>query len=597
MSKENLKTYQRLPGYLKEFVVDQNYESYTWREHATWRFIMRQARNYFADHAHEIYQLGIEKTGISISQIPNIEHMDEVLNKFGWGAVCVCGFIPPLAFLDFQANNVLPIAADMRTLEHLSYTPAPDIVHEAAGHAPILVDEAFARFLKRYAKMARKAIFSKEDIRLYEAIRALSDIKENPDSSSEEIKEAELELSHATEAITWISEAAQVTRMYWWTAEYGLVGSMEKPKIYGAGLLSSIEESGNCFKKEIKKIPFSIKCIEQSYDITKPQPQLFVAKDFEQLVLALEELESSMSFIRGGIHAVETGKKSQYMTTTQLDSGICISGELKEYEIHDEQINFIRWGGKVQLAIEGKELPGHGVSRHSHGFSLALGHWKCCPEKDPTTLTENELSKCGIIVGQRCSLAFVNGFEIEGFVKEFQSFDGKLQIIVWQDCTVLRDKTIYFEPSWGEYDQVIGLKVESVFGGPADWESFGDYNMGRASTVPSRKSSYTQDELDLFKLYHEVRVLREQKSNLDNDEKDNISRRLGEIGEILSNKYPNDWVLGIELIEIIYQILNDTPSNHLWTDELKKNLLNEKNHPKWVGPFIKKGINLANIHD
>ena len=164
MNKNNLKTYQRLPEYLKEYVVEQNYEKYTPRDHATWRFIMRQARAYFKDHAHDLYQLGLEKTGISISKIPNIEHMDEVLSDFGWGAVCVCGFIPPLAFLDFQAHNVLPIAADMRTLEHLSYTPAPDIVHEAAGHAPILVDESFAKFLRRYAKMARKAIFSNDRI-------------------------------------------------------------------------------------------------------------------------------------------------------------------------------------------------------------------------------------------------------------------------------------------------------------------------------------------------------------------------------------------------------------------------------------------------
>ena len=73
----------------------------------------------------------------------------------------------------------------------MTYTPAPDIVHEAAGHSPIIVDEDYSKFLKKYGVCAGNALYSNEDHEIYLAIRRLSDIKENPGATPEEIKEAE----------------------------------------------------------------------------------------------------------------------------------------------------------------------------------------------------------------------------------------------------------------------------------------------------------------------------------------------------------------------------------------------------------------------
>ena len=42
---------------------------------------------------------------------------------------------------------------------------------------------------------------------------------------------------------------AQMRNLQWWTVEYGLIGDLNNPKIYGAGLLSSIGESISCLKK------------------------------------------------------------------------------------------------------------------------------------------------------------------------------------------------------------------------------------------------------------------------------------------------------------------------------------------------------------
>jgi len=129
---------KRLPKHLHEFIVKQPYEQYTAQNQAVWRYVMRLNTSFLPKVAHSYYLEGIAKTGISIEKIPEMEGMNSILKDIGWAAVSVDGFIPPNAFMEFQAYNVLVIASDIRTIDHIAYTPAPDIIHEAAGHAPII---------------------------------------------------------------------------------------------------------------------------------------------------------------------------------------------------------------------------------------------------------------------------------------------------------------------------------------------------------------------------------------------------------------------------------------------------------------------------
>src|SRR5437588_406948 len=140
------------PKHLLQFAVDQRYDDYTSVDHAVWRFIMRQNVFFLREYAHKVYFQGLLDTGISFDRIPRIEEMNEILGKIGWGAVAVDGFIPPAAFMEFQAYKVLVIACDMRQIHHIEYTPAPDIVHEAAGHAPIIVDREYSKYLQRFGE-------------------------------------------------------------------------------------------------------------------------------------------------------------------------------------------------------------------------------------------------------------------------------------------------------------------------------------------------------------------------------------------------------------------------------------------------------------
>ena len=93
--------------------------------------------------------------------------------------------------------------------------------------------------------------------------------------------------------------------MNWWTAEYGLIGSLEAPKIFGAGLLSSVGESKWCLSNQVKKIPLTLECVKQTYDITEPQPQLFVAENFHHLSDVLKQLSETMAYKTGGRKALD----------------------------------------------------------------------------------------------------------------------------------------------------------------------------------------------------------------------------------------------------------------------------------------------------
>jgi phenylalanine-4-hydroxylase len=284
-----------IPAHLLPFVVEQPYASYTAVDHAVWRYVMRQNIAFHRDHAHPIYLEGLQDAGIGVEEIPHLERMNEALSRFGWQAVAVDGFIPPAAFMEFQARGILPIACDIRTLEHVSYTPAPDIIHESAGHAPILRDPAFTAFVKTLCELGRQALSTPEDDALYEAIRHLSILKETPTSTPDELRAAEDRLKACQAALGTVSAANMVSRLYWWTVEYGLIGDLAHPRIYGAGLLSSVGESQRVFTDAVRKIPFDLDaCIETPYDITSYQPQLFVCQSFEALTEAVRILAARL---------------------------------------------------------------------------------------------------------------------------------------------------------------------------------------------------------------------------------------------------------------------------------------------------------------
>jgi phenylalanine-4-hydroxylase len=343
----------RVPAHLRRFVVEQDYAQYSAVDQAVWRFVLLQMRARLGERAHPAYRDGLTATGIAVDRIPSIAEMNERLSRFGWGAVCVDGFIPPRAFQEFQARGLLPIAADMRTREHIAYTPAPDIIHEGAGHAPILTEPAYAAYLRRIGEVGKRAFTVPEEDRVFQASYLLSEAKEDPSASPERVARVERELAEAVASVPEDSEGAWLSRLYWWTAEYGLVGEVSNYRMYGAGLLSSLGESHSCHAPSVTKRRLDETCIHVGYDITRPQPELFVARDFEHLHEVLDRVSKLLAVELGGALALERAARSRELASLRFSSGAWALGVLRSVGPSFAEPAWLELGGSVAVAWDG----------------------------------------------------------------------------------------------------------------------------------------------------------------------------------------------------------------------------------------------------
>jgi phenylalanine-4-hydroxylase len=514
------RTLARLPAHLRRYVVGQDYASYTPRDQAVWRHILGRLRTHLSDKAHTVYLEGLEATGIGVERIPSLDEMNEKLAKLGWAAVGVRGFIPPAVFTELQALGVLAIAADIRTHEHIQYTPAPDIVHESAGHAPIIANARYAQYLKRCGMVGFKSIASVEDQAIFEAIRNLSVVKEDPTATPEQVEHAQARLDAASRSRRYVSESTKAARLYWWTAEYGLVGSLEHPRLYGAGLLSSIGEAEHCLTPAVRKVPLSLECAETDYDITRMQPQLFVARDFEHLFQVLEQFEATLAWKRGGDYGLSEALRARSINHLVLADGREVTGRVVELF---EGVRPVKEGLSTALVrLAGPVM----LSRNAQ----AQGK----PWQSPTLVAfgTGTLPERGDF-----KLELASGLSVEGFAV------GGGEVLRLK--VKLGERTLEHLPSVARLFLSEGLP--SVAGGPADpaaWDRwFGELSAFTEGDGEAQARARKAEALPpaLAALYREVRALRESgEHRLD---------RLEALTEA-ANAFPNEWLLWAELTEL-----------------------------------------------
>ncbi len=532
----------KLPNHLKQFIVAQNYQKYTPIDQAVWRYVMRQNYSYLKNVAYYPYIKGLQRAGLSIEYIPDLQTMNDNLGKIGWGAVTVDGFIPPAAFMEYQAYRVLVIAADIRQINHIEYTPAPDIIHESAGHAPIIADTDYNNYLSYFGSIGAKAMFSAKDFELYEAIRKLSILKEAVDVDAAEIAQAEKNLRYISENMGEPSEMALLGRLHWWTVEYGLIGTLENPKIYGAGLLSSIGESATCMHNDVEKLWYNIDTVNYQYDITKPQPQLFVTETFQNLIDVLEQFADTMAFRRGGSESIMKAIACKNVATAEYSSGLQVSGIFTDMGINPEdEVTFIKTTGPSALAFNGKQLNGHGKDYHADGFSSPVGKLK-----NSNQLLEDfsaaELETSGISIGNQTELLFDSGIKVVGLIKEIVKENNKVILIAFSDCTVTESNgNVLFRPEWGTYDMAVGAKITAVFNGAADKDAYEAITL--ISEEKTHQITYDAKTLKLHELYKTVRQIRESGDNSD---------QLAQVFNDLKLNHRQDWLCALEVLEIVY---------------------------------------------
>lgn len=568
---------ERLPPHLKQYIKPQDYEQYTPVNQAVWRYVMRKNVDYLSKVAHESYVEGLERTGISIDHIPSMYGMNRILKEIGWAAVAVDGFIPPNAFMEFQAYKILVIASDIRQLENIEYTPAPDIIHEGAGHAPIIASPDYAEYLRRFGEVGAKAISSAHDQEMYEAVRSLSILKEAHGVALEEIEQAEARVNELQAQEVPPSEISLIRNLHWWTVEYGMVGTVEDPKIYGAGLLSSIGESTWCMKPEVQKLPYSIDAAYQEFDITKPQPQLYVTPDFAYLQEVLEEFANTMAVRKGGWRGLKKLIGSKQLGTIELSTGLQVSGVFtRMIQNEDNEVVYFETEGPTALAYREKEVIGHGTSRHTNGFRSPLGKLKGI-NLAIENMGPRDLQAYNFYDGKAISFEFESGITVDGMnVTGMRNLGGKLMLIQFTDCTVRYKDEVLFAPEDGDFDMAVGKEIVSAFAGAADYLSFAVQQ--QVSQTETIRPNLSAEEQHLNEMYAKVREMRES------DRSDDLETVFEEVIE----QHPKDWLLPLEILELA---LNSRPD---MSKRLQHYLKEQQKYRPEIAHLIEAGMELLN---
>ena len=519
-------------------MVEQDYSQYTAVDQAVWRFVLLQTHARLVQTAHPAYRDGLAATGISVECIPSVSEMNDELSRFGWGAVCVDGFIPPRAFQEFQARGILPIAADMRTRDHLVYTPAPDIIHEAAGHAPILPDPTYAAYLRRIGEIGQKAFTLPEEGRVFDAIYTLSEVKEDPSSTPETVKRVEAELERALANVTETSEAARLSRLYWWTSEYGLVGRTDDYKLYGAGLLSSLWESHSCHDANVRKLPLDEGCTEVAYDITKPQPQLFVARDFEALHEVLERVARTLSYEIGGELALERAISSHEVASVRFSSGAWAIGVLAERS--PGPLSWLRFEGPVAFAEDGV-IPSVELERTSDALVLlgALADGRALDRGGGLALDDYRVAG-----SDRHRFEFFLGPIVEGRVE--RSARGRRGRLLWLELSDVRialgDRPALELP---HYRLLAAGDPISAQAGAVDAAYHGETAFPGVR-VPKPRSMPTRDQA-LLALY-------ERAAQAHAHGQAEMTRQFPSVHAELVRSFPDEWLLRWNLLESLLKV-------------------------------------------
>ena len=551
MEKSYNKHVPHLPKHLLQYVVDQNYNHYTPINQAVWRYVMRQNVHYLPSVCHGSYLDGLKKTGLSTESIPSMYGMTRILKDIGWFAVAVDGFIPPTVFMEFQAHNVLVIAADIRQINHIGYTPAPDILHEAAGHAPIIADPEYSNYLKKFGEIGSKAFSSSEDMDLFDAIRELSILKEAPNMDLVTVEKAEARVLKLQSEITSLSEMAKIRNLHWWTVEYGLIGTLDNPKIYGAGLLSSISESVNCLGTHVDKIQYDISASNIVFDITKEQPQLFVARDFKHLNSVLDEFSKTMAFKKGGAYAIDLALDYKSIATCEFNSGVQVSGLFCDVVKNKEQSIYIKTDGPTALALNNQELKDHGIQNHADGFGMPIGRITNIPS----------INSLGSQLNKTIEIIYDSGIIVKGLLFNLvQDDNSNIIMLSFRHCLVSlpnadQDDMILFEPDWGVFDLLIGEYVTSAYPGASDHKSFPIEKIELKSHTIQPKLTEKQQQLN--QLYAQIREMRSSEINY---------QIVNDILQNLIVNFKNDWLLTLEICELVkekHHNLYNIAYNHL----------------------------------
>lgn len=216
------------------------YPSYPDSDQDTWKTLFNRQMGLLEGRACREYIDGTNLMEFSSDKIPALSDLSAVLTKTtNWKVARVPGLIHEENFFELLRQRIFPSTDYIRGKEELDYTPAPDLFHDIFGHMPLLTNPNFANF---YQKFGEAALNARGQQHIY------------------------------------------LERFHWFTAEFGLINNSEGRRIYGAGIVSSLNEVEHSLSEKVEVVPFDPeKIVNQEYEVWHLQPKLFVIDSFEQL--------------------------------------------------------------------------------------------------------------------------------------------------------------------------------------------------------------------------------------------------------------------------------------------------------------------------
>lgn len=230
-------------------VISQNYNGYDGEDHEVWGILYDRRMNDLRRHGSRAYLNGAEAIGLGRDRVPELAEVNARLGALtGWQAVAVSGFLPPRLFFSCLAERQFPTTVIVRPKSQLDYLPEPDIFHDVFGHVPLHSNPVFADLLQRCGQ-----------------IGAAAETQEQLD---------------------------EITRLFWFTIEFGLIREDGEVKAYGSGLISSHGDCANALSERCNRRPFSLDDVfAQDFEIDHFQDVLFVIDSFDQLFEAVRVAE------------------------------------------------------------------------------------------------------------------------------------------------------------------------------------------------------------------------------------------------------------------------------------------------------------------
>lgn len=217
------------------------YPDYSAEEQDVWRTLYARMETLLPGRAADEFLTGLAALKLEKHRIPALADVSRRLETAtGWKLARTPGLLDAHDFFSYLARRIFPSTDYVRARSELDYTPAPDCFHDIFGHTPMIMHPRFADF---YQKIGQAALNCK-------------------DAATEE----------------------GLTRIYWFTVEFGLIKNPGGLRIYGNGIISSYGETQHCLTDKVKKMPYKPETLAaQPYDIWHFQDPLFVIESFDQL--------------------------------------------------------------------------------------------------------------------------------------------------------------------------------------------------------------------------------------------------------------------------------------------------------------------------